>query len=776
MCKRSLALLLPVILIASLLCAQEEKPATPPSASHKTAQQKKASAGKKTGHPRAGASQNGKSAKARRARAAKQKRLAAARVRRMSRAFVASATLKPMAQQLIETRTSTAYAGVEHYARQHAESDAGAMAWLAIGYAHILDKEYAKAIPALEKAKLHAGELADYVRYFEALAYGGTGQSQKVVAALQDFSNESADSIFLHDITAIYGEALTASNRAPEAVEYLEAHRTPTRADVELALGHACISSGNPVKGTEILRHLYFFMPVSPEATQAGAELITRGYSLSINYVEVKTHAGLLARANRWADAAREYRQALVLAPPEERGDMQVALGTALRRSGNQREGRDLLQRAQASGEADAQRLDNLVEIARAEENDADLLNYLGQMRQTAPASPWFQSALITAGNLYLLRKDYDHAIDSFREAEQRVPNGPRSAYAQWKAAWLSYRQGRLEEAKKEFTRHVQLYPDSPETAAAVYWRARVAEQQNDMPTARAWYLKLTVRYRNYYYGCLARQRLVKIGDSPAIHDAALDRIPPLPAPPAAAARIVAPPEELRVEKSKLLENAGLTDFAVKELQAADGGKNANWATLEIARIYGESGQYHRALRFMKSAVPSYFAIDISALPRQYWDYLFPRPYWTEVRRFAMENQLDPYLVLALIRQESEFNPGAVSRSNALGLMQLLPVTGRQTARELRMRAFRTENLLVPNTNLQLGTHYFSTMLQHYNGQVEYALAAYNAGPNRVQDWLGGGNYHEIAEFVESIPFTETREYVQSIIRNAQIYRRLYPQ
>jgi soluble lytic murein transglycosylase len=178
----------------------------------------------------------------------------------------------------------------------------------------------------------------------------------------------------------------------------------------------------------------------------------------------------------------------------------------------------------------------------------------------------------------------------------------------------------------------------------------------------------------------------------------------------------------------------------------------------------------------MKSAVPSYFAIDISVLPRPYWDYLFPRPYWTDVRRFAMENQLDPYLVAALIRQESEFNPGAVSRANAFGLMQLLPITGKKTAKELRIRGFRTETLLVPNINLQLGTRYFRDMVEHYNGQVEYALAAYNAGPNRVEDWLSAGNYRDVAEFVESIPFTETREYVQSIMRNARIYRRLYPQ
>jgi soluble lytic murein transglycosylase len=758
--------------------AEKASPAKKSGTSGKTAASKTSTSQKKSiSRKTATASKHAAPAKSAHQTAARQ-RISSARMKRMTRAFVASATLKSVARQLIEERTPAAYAGVEKYARQHAGTDAGGMAWLTIGYAHILDREYAKAIPPLEKARPYAGELADYVRYFEALAYGGSGQSDKVVATLKNFSKDCADSIFLNDVRAVYGEALVASGRALEAVNFLEANRAPTRADAELALGQAYMNSGNPAKGMEILRHLYLTLPLSTEAAQAGAELIAKGSSSAGSYGDLKTHASLLAQGNRWTDATREYRQLLNMAPPAERGEIEVGLGNALRHSGKggAREGRDLLQHAQATGEANAQRLYNLVEIARTEGNEGDLLNYLSQLRQSAPTSPWFQSALISVGNMYLLKKDYDHAIDYYREAHERFRDGSRASYAHWKAAWLNYRQGRTEEAKKEFTQHVRSYPASLETAAAVYWRGRIAEDQNDLPLARAWYAKVAERYCNYYYGHLAAERLAKIAVSPAVHDTLLDTIPPLAPLSAAAALTNIPADALRVEKSKLLENAGMTDFAIKELRASDGGKGANWATLEIARIYREGGQDHRALRFMKSAVPSYFAIDISVLPRPYWDYLFPRPYWTEVRRFAMENQLDPYLIAALIRQESEFNPGAVSRANAFGLMQLLPATGKNTAKELRIRGFRTETLLVPNINLQLGTRYFREMMQHYNGRVEYALAAYNAGTNRVEDWLSVGNYRDVPEFVESIPFTETREYVQSIMRNTRIYRRLYPQ
>jgi len=172
--------------------------------------------------------------------------------------------------------------------------------------------------------------------------------------------------------------------------------------------------------------------------------------------------------------------------------------------------------------------------------------------------------------------------------------------------------------------------------------------------------------------------------------------------------------------------------------------------------------------------VPSYFAVDIPTLPREYWEALFPRPYWTDLKKFSVANGLDPYLVASLIRQESEFNPVAVSRANAVGLMQLLPKTGKLVARQEKLKRYNPSQLYTPTVNLQLGTRYFRGMVDQFGGSFEYALAAYNAGSDRVEEWLGQGKYRDAPEFVESIPFTETREYVQAIMRNANVYKQLY--
>ena len=144
------------------------------------------------------------------------------------------------------------------------------------------------------------------------------------------------------------------------------------------------------------------------------------------------------------------------------------------------------------------------------------------------------------------------------------------------------------------------------------------------------------------------------------------------------------------------------------------------------------------------------------------------------VQAQAQKNGLDPYLVLSLMRQESEFNPNAVSRANAYGLMQLLPSVGKSEAKHNGVKGFNTNTLLNPAVNIQLGTDDLRKTLGLYGGTVEYALASYNAGDTPVHAWMTQGEFKDIPEWVESIPYTETREYVQSILRNRELYRAIY--
>ena len=479
-------------------------------------------------------------------------------------------------------------------------------------------------------------------------------------------------------------------------------------------------------------------------------------------------------KGKRFSDAADEYHDLLPALTPSERPEVQLAMGAALRRAGQNKEARKVLEPlANLPPEMNAERLFNLGEIARASDDDQGFLRFLGELRQADPTSPWMEQALLSAGNIYLLRRDYDHAIDYFRELQQRFPSGSRASYAHWKVAWLTLRQGRTDDAKQAFDQQIALYPASGEIPAALYWRGRLAEEDGEPAKARAYYKKLSDRFRNYYYGELARQQLRKLKDaSDPVNYALLDRIPQMNAGTKATEDEV-PTDDLRVEKAELLENGALLDFAARELQAAAAEDKGNWLPAETARMYQDAGRYDMAIQVLKKAVPNYFAVDLPSLPRPYWEALFPKPYWADLKKFSSSNALDPYLVASLIRQESEFNPAAVSRANAVGLMQLLPKVGKGVAKQEKLKHFSTQQLFTPAVNMQLGTRYFRSMVDKF-GAFEYALAAYNAGADRVQDWLGQGKYRDPQEFVESIPFTETREYVQAILRNENVYRQLY--
>ena len=237
---------------------------------------------------------------------------------------------------------------------------------------------------------------------------------------------------------------------------------------------------------------------------------------------------------------------------------------------------------------------------------------------------------MFSAGNMYFLEWNYDKAIDCYREGEQRFPKGNHAADAHWRVAWLNFRQGRSNEAKQGFEQQIALYPYSSQVSAALYWRARVAEEEKDPVLARAYYQKLSERFRNYYYGALARERMAKLPptDDP-VHPALLDYVPPLDITSIPDEAV--PQDNLRVQKAQLLANGALSDFAIRELQAANSSK-PDWLPAETAAIYTSVGRYDLAIEALKRAVPNYFALDLPNLPRAYWEALFPKAYWPDLK------------------------------------------------------------------------------------------------------------------------------------------------
>jgi soluble lytic murein transglycosylase len=153
---------------------------------------------------------------------------------------------------------------------------------------------------------------------------------------------------------------------------------------------------------------------------------------------------------------------------------------------------------------------------------------------------------------------------------------------------------------------------------------------------------------------------------------------------------------------------------------------------------------------------------------------VFPYPLRSMIEREAGEHGLDPYLLVALIRQESTFRPAVVSRAGAHGLMQLMPATARGLARRAGI-SWDARYLSSAEANLHLGAMHLAALLRQYDGQVVPALAAYNAGGRPVSRWLRYPEASDPVRWVERIPYVETRGYVRSVLRNRGVYRGLYP-
>jgi soluble lytic murein transglycosylase len=413
------------------------------------------------------------------------------------------------------------------------------------------------------------------------------------------------------------------------------------------------------------------------------------------------------------------------------------------------------------------------VECARRLQNDADMMAAVKTLGQVHGGSAWRLKALVSAGNRFLIDNRAEEYVPLYRAAAEEFPSAPDAALYHWKVAFYQYLHGKSD-AGSLLREQISRYPGQSNAAGAVYFLGRQAESERDFSAARVYYEWLASARSNYYYGMLARDCLARAEVKNAkpsqsarkfLASAGLAAPQPVPAEPTAATTA-------RILRSRLLRSAGLTDLADSELRfgARTDGQPALLA-LELAE--GAPAPF-QAVHVLKLIVPEHLSLAIDQAPRKFWELLFPLPYRGDLEAAAQRHGLDPFLVAGLIRQESEFNPAALSSARAYGLTQVLPATGRRFARKEGIPRFTPAVLLQPVANLRIGTSIFRSMLDQTNGNVEQTLAAYNAGPNRVAEWMTWANYREPAEFVESIPFTETRDYVQAVMRNADMYRRLY--
>ncbi len=642
-------------------------------------------------------------------------------------------------------------------------------------------KRYAAAIPLLEPLGKKLPKLADYSAWFLASAQFGLKNYQAVPSILETVWKQKPPSPLAARAYILAAQAYEQSGNPNTAVEILRKnYALLPQPQGDLALATAFALAGDAVSAVVYNQRVYYGFPVSLEASQADAEIAKLKAQLGDNYPPSMANA-MLSRALKLLEAGqtpRAKKELESLVPQLGGGERDVALVSVGVADYNAKETdvarRYLTSLETPSPDADAERIYYLLLSAQRLNNEEEAGAMADRLGQLYPTSPWRLKAVVAVANHYLVLNQMEQYEPLFRACYESFPQDPQAGVCHWKVVWGHYLR-RRPDAVDLLRAHLRLFPAAESASAALYFLGRLSEDAHDSRSARTYFDEVVREYPNQYYASQAREHLAAIPDTataPVVTQFLKgvvfpQRVRTLSFQAAAAA-------SARIERARLLVSAGLEDFANAELKfGAQTEDQPHVLAMELASLSSPT-MPDQAIRYIKRYASSYLYLPIESAPRQFWTLAFPLPYRADLDRFSKQNGLDPFLMAALIRQESQFDPTAVSRANARGLTQILPATGRELSQRLKVKTFTTAALFQPSVNLELGTFYLKTLTAQVGGKTEAALAAYDAGLTRARAWLTWGEFREPAEFIETVPFAETRDYVQTVLRNADVYRRLY--
>lgn len=666
-----------------------------------------------------------------------------------------------------------------------AKTRTGALAKLLRGRIRFENKDFAGAAAILDSPVFgQKTRVADHALWLRGRALAESGNHQAAMNVFSELIREFPESIRVRSARALWAASALQAGRAGDVPGFLDDLNDQNQPDALLLTAKAYEAQGNQAEAIKFFRKVYFYGAGSDPAKEAEAKLTALGQALTPqNGEELKTRADKFYAAKNYAEAAKAYND-LVLNFP--------AAATPLTHLNR------LVSLANSQKIQDAQAALNLIPVSAPEKEEAyyqlalgfakarlwpDARTVLEEMRQRYPSGKFTPKAFMDVGIAARDAKNGAEASYLLRTAAISFPNAIEVAQAQFELAWLEHDNRNFTVSSQMLTEHLARYADKDTTnrGKAGYWSARDSERAGKIPEACALYEGVMYRYGANWYGYLALQRLTNLraqgqcqnpgaGSGPLIKKAVANL-----KTVTVAAETSTDRELDRVEKSDDLSIVGLFDWAIDELEEAKKtANNSPKINLALARHYRLKGSNVAAFLALGKSYPDYAQMFPEEMGREEWDIFYPLINWTDIKIWSKARNLDQYQVAGLIRQESVFDPRAKSGANAYGLMQLLIPTARIVAKKYgsTTTAIYADTLFQPAVNIELGTGFLRDQFDKF-GRIEYVAAAYNAGPGRVPGWRASLPA-EIDEFVEAVPFKETKAYIQGVVRNTAQYRRLY--
>jgi soluble lytic murein transglycosylase len=696
--------------------------------------------------------------------------------------------LERLARPLHEKPSAALATQLAEFADRQGKTAIGSRAALALAYYEFTRSNFTQARAWLEKAGSDP-LLADYVLYWQGTIDRASGANQPAFNEFAQFRTTYPNSVLTDQVVDGMARAALALNQPDDAVAALDGYaKTTTKSSLVLlraqAREQAATTKGQmPFAATTDYLDVIYRFPLGDDAKTAASRIPYLQAELADQYPGVPvsaeiTRAEAFYDAHRWSDLRTAYRALLpkLSGAARDRATLRLAQADAQLGGGPAA----LASTALTDPDVNAELLYVLSQAYRSAQGrilccgksnpSPEMFQVIDQLATKYPHSPWTAEGLYAGGNSYWATLDRDHAVEFYQRMLAAFPTGPNANIASWRIAWTAYME-RRPEAEPRLEQFLREFPTSGFVVDALYWLGRFNERANKMERASTFYTEAEQRFPQTYFGHLAAERRRALGQLAAAPVDFLSQIPAASPLDSLGGPLPASAHDLWL-KAQALESIGFDNSAELELRAAYAATRVPQLLMAAAEAAGAAGQYAVGIVAARQLVPQLEARKFDEVPVDVWRMAYPMPFRDAVEREALRSKLDPMLVAGLIRQESAFNHEAVSAMAAVGLMQIEPSTGARLARSLRL-GYSRSRLFDPDYNVRLGTVYLAGLLESYM-TPEAALAAYNAGEDRVAEWTTGQNYEETAEFVESIPFTETREYVQIVLRNAQLYRETY--
>ncbi len=380
---------------------------------------------------------------------------------------------------------------------------------------------------------------------------------------------------------------------------------------------------------------------------------------------------------------------------------------------------------------------------------------------KTYPTDELTDDALYDIAKIHEAQEKSELALDAYSRLIKAAPKSPYADVAGWRTGWQRFDERRYEESYNAFKGLKEHFPGNRYAMGAHFWMAKIRERQNRPELAQKIY-KEVAEARYWYYSARAKAILGISGselEPKAIQDAELPE------------RQQCPSQVPELMELRLYEDA------IAQLD-----RHINTAPLseqncfyDLITCYEGLAMYDKARKVTEQSLENpAFANATREDLEKFHRKLYPRYYANMVEKYAKMYNVDPFLVAAMILEESRYKAAAVSWAGAIGLMQIMPATGRELAQQLKIRRFRTSMLKQPDINIRMGTKYIADLNSWFNNNPMQVIGAYNGGPGRMKRWVSTKNIKDIDLFVEKIKIRETRLHIKKVIDSYANYVQIY--